>query len=541
MASADVTIAPSSDAVLVTELTLAAWRGTVDARSSGQRFSISDAEALFAEGAVALVARNGSGVPVGSVIVVPGASEETAELTKLAVPSRADRGHGLASQLIDAAVDVVRSWGVRELVLAVSLYQPQLCRYYARRGFVVDPKRTYGHASPHSPKPIVMVRALISGATDGATGGATGGSDWAVRSGHPDPIGDAARALADGHLVILPTETVYGLGALASDPVAVRRVFATKGRPVDHPLIVHVANREALNHWAIDVPESAWKLAERLWPGPLTLVLRKAPWVPYEVTGGLETVAMRVPRHADTLAVLGLLPANAGIAAPSANRFGRVSPTTASDAYGDLAAYLAVGDLVVDGGPCSVGVESTILDLTTAVPTILRPGGCPVVDIEAVLGEPVERVATGPARAPGMLAAHYAPMAGVLVVSADAASARVGELSESGQRVGYLGPDPLLPAEADVVRLDAPDPYVGETLAPILYARLREADRRELDVLVVVTPSDDGLGHAVNDRLRRRAAGFGPLSPCFANCSLGLPKLDGEFSCCETSPPYARL
>jgi L-threonylcarbamoyladenylate synthase len=501
MASADFTIVPSSDAALVTELTLAAWRGTVDVRSSGQRFSVSDAEALFAEGAIALIARNGSGVPIGSVIVVPGKAEGSAELTKLAVPSRADRGHGLGSRLIDAAKDVAGSWDVHELVLAVSLYQPQLCRYYARRGFVVDPTRTYGHASPHSPKPIVMVRAL--------TGGSSSSVALVTLEPRPDPIGDAARALTDGHLVILPTETVYGLGALASDPVAVRRVFATKGRPVDHPLIVHVAHREAMAHWADDVPESAWKLAERLWPGPLTLVLNKAAWVPYEVTGGLETVAIRVPRHADTLAVLGLLPLNAGVAAPSANRFGRVSPTTAADAYGDLATYLAPGDLLVDGGPCSVGVESTILDLTTTVPTILRPGGCSVAEIEDVLGLSVERVATGPARAPGMLAAHYAPMAGVLVVAAEVAAARVSELSASGQRVGYLGPDRLLPSEVDAVRLISADPYTGESLAPILYARLREADRLGLDVLVVVTPSDEGLGYAVNDRLRRAQAGSG--------------------------------
>ena len=507
-------IESSTDATLIATLTVAAWQESVDSRSIGQFFSAADVESLFDEGAVALIARDSSGEPVGSIIVVPGVAAGSVELTKLAVPNPSDRRQGIGSGLIDAAFALAEQRAenpaekreCHEVVLAVSLYQPQLCRYYARRGFVVDASRAYGHAAPGSPKPIVMVRALTN-----------------VES--HDPIGDAARALAAGHLVVLPTETVYGLGALASDPVAVRRVFATKGRPVDHPLIVHVANRDAMYHWAMDIPESAWRLAEQLWPGPLTLVLRKAPWVPVEVTGGLETIAIRVPRHPDILAVLGLLPLNSGIAAPSANRFGRVSPTTADDARNDMAAYLVHGDLVVDGGPCAVGVESTILDLTSAVPTILRPGGCPASVIEAILGSPVERVASGPARAPGMLAAHYAPMAGVLVVSPADVAARIGELLASGQRVGYLGPDSLLPREllrdsdagamsdgiarAGVVRLSAPDPYTGDALAPILYARLRDADRWQLAVLVVVAPPDAGLGHAVNDRLRRAQQGSG--------------------------------
>ena len=298
MSSADqsLSISPTTDAGLVARLTIEAWREGVDTRSSGHRFTPADVEALLSEGAVALVAWSAEGTPIGSVIVVPpappsaGAPGSTAELTKLAVPARANREQGIGSRLIDAAVEQALAWGAAELLLAVSLYQPRLCRYYARRGFVIDTSRTYGHASPHSPKPIVLVRALID---DHSPAG--------VARRAADPIGDAARALATGHLVILPTETVYGLGALASDPVAVRRVFATKGRPVDHPLIVHVADRHAMAHWAADVPEAAWRLAEKLWPGPLTLVLRKADWVPLEVTGGLDTVAVRVPRHTDTL------------------------------------------------------------------------------------------------------------------------------------------------------------------------------------------------------------------------------------------------
>lgn len=482
-----VTISPTSDPVLVVGLTIDAWRSSVDFRSSGHRFEVDDVRRLFDEGAVALVASDAEGEPIGSVIVVPDGTE-TMELTKLAVPDLGIRQSGVGSALVEAAASTAVTMGFTELVLAVSLFQPQLCKYYARRGFVASPARTYRHASPHSPPPIVMFRPL-----DAST--------------PPDPLGDAADALLDGGLVILPTETVYGLGALASDPIAVRRVFATKGRPVDHPLIVHVANRAAISYWAVDIPDSAWKLAERLWPGPLTLVLNKAGWVPPEVTGGLDTVALRVPRHKEALAILGLLPENSGIAAPSANRFGKVSPTTAADAHNDLAPFLMSGDLVVDGGPCGLGVESTILDLTTPVPTILRPGGCTAEEIEEVLGSPVERVASGPSRAPGMLAAHYAPMAGVLVIDEGRVVANATAAVAEGKSVGLLAPKGSVSTMAGVVCLDAPVPYTGETLAPVLYARLREADRLGLDLLLVVAPNEEGLGVAVNDRLRRAETG----------------------------------
>jgi L-threonylcarbamoyladenylate synthase len=507
-----LTIVPSHDAALVADLTREAWKGTVDARSSGQRFTSADVHALFAKGAVALIARDPEGAAVGSVIVVPD-GPTVCELMKLAVPDRDRRNHGVGSALLDAAVNTAKVMGAGELLLAVSLYQPQLCRYYARRGFVVVPGRVYRHASPDAPGPIVMVRALVNAS------GASDAGDASRPTAAADPLGDAARALLDGHLVVLPTETVYGLGALASDPVAVRRVFATKGRPVDHPLIVHIADRSAMSHWAAEVPAAAWTLAGSLWPGPLTLVLRKAGWVPAEVTGGLDTIALRVPRHTDALAVLGLLPEHAGIAAPSANRFGKVSPTTVADVAIDLAGLLVPGDLIIDGGPCALGVESTIVDLTTDVPTILRPGGCPVEQIEAVLGRPVERVASGPSRAPGMLAAHYAPMAGVLVVEEARAAAAAMEAVAVGRKVGLLAPrhvgpvGPVGPAASAVVRLDAPDPYTGDSLAPVLYARLREADRLGLEVLVIVAPDEGGLGLAVNDRLRRAEVGSRRASP----------------------------
>jgi L-threonylcarbamoyladenylate synthase len=314
----------------------------------------------------------------------------------------------------------------------------------------------------------------------------------------------AATALQSGHLVVLPTETVYGLGALASDPVAVRRVFATKGRPVDHPLIVHVATANAVDFWAIEVSAEARCLAGAFWPGPLTLIFKRHPAVIDEVTGGLDTVALRVPDHPVTLEILGLLPDGAGIAAPSANRFGQVSPTTAHAAADDLRAYLLPDDLVVDGGPCAIGVESTILDMTTEPPTVLRPGGLTIESIEKLLGRQVERNATGPSRAPGMLAAHYAPRASVLLVDPANAADSVQRLLQEGHKVGFLGPSSL-PVDSSVVWLAAPDPYDGATLAPVLYERLRDADRLAVDVLVVVTPAETGLGWAVADRLRRAA------------------------------------
>ena len=486
----------SYDTELVASLTLEAWRSSVDHRSSGQRFTADDVSALFLEGAAAFVARNATGEPVGSVIAVPD-GPGCMELTKLAVVGEGERRLGTGSKLVEFAVDFAESTGCREMVLAVSLYQPNLCRYYANRGFVVRPGRIYRHASPLAPRPIVMVRPLSPKNTDRAS----------AAPGAADPIGDASAALLAGCLVILPTETVYGLGALASNPVAVRRVFATKGRPVDHPLIVHVAHRSAMSAWAVDVPDDAWRLAEQLWPGPLTLVLAKAPWVPDEVTGGLSTVALRVPRHPDALAVLGLLPVDAGIAAPSANRFGRVSPTTAADAWNDLEDHLTDGDLVVDGGPCEVGVESTILDLTTETPMLLRPGGCSVEEIERVLGRTIATTPSGPSRAPGMLPAHYAPLAGVLVTKSTDLARVVATEVEQGRSVGVLAPVDQGALPANVERFEAPDPYTGDTVAPILYARLRQADRLGLDILVVVAPDSSGLGLAVNDRLKRAEYG----------------------------------
>lgn len=312
----------------------------------------------------------------------------------------------------------------------------------------------------------------------------------------------AVRILRDGGLVAIPTETVYGLAADASNPAAVRRLYEVKGRPPGHPVIVHIAGVEALSRWAARVPKDARRLAEAFWPGPLTLILRRTSAATDEVTGGRETVGLRVPDHPLTLALLRVF--GGGVAAPSANRFGRVSPTTAEDVRADLGDDV---DLVLDGGPCGVGVESTIVDCSEedALPVILRPGGITAEQIEAVLGHPVRRTPDGPSRAPGMLAAHYAPRAQVVVAEdVDAALALAETRAQAGDRVGLLTPRVVAAPEgvAALVGGDTPEAY-----AAMLYDRLRAADRLGLDLLVVVPPPATGVGIAVRDRLARAATG----------------------------------
>ena len=324
---------------------------------------------------------------------------------------------------------------------------------------------------------------------------------------HPEVVDDrthvldAVSVLQRGGLVAFPTETVYGLGADASEPAAVARIFAVKGRPADHPVIVHIAGTEDLERWAVAVPAPARRLAAALWPGPLTLVVRRSHHVPDVVTGGRPTVALRSPAHPVAQALLEAF--GGGIAAPSANRFGRVSPTTAADVRADLGDDV---DLVLDGGPCRVGVESTIVDCTGESVSVLRHGGVPVEVLEDVLRA---RVATQPApgapAAPGTLPAHYSPSARVVVV-ATVAEALERVASGSGRR-GLLLPHAAEVPE-DVALLVADDDPAGYARA--LYARLRHADQLGLDVLVAVPPAEHGLGVAVADRLRRAAASHPP-------------------------------
>ncbi len=314
--------------------------------------------------------------------------------------------------------------------------------------------------------------------------------------------------LRRGGLVAFPTETVYGLGADASNPAAVSRIYAVKGRPKNHPVIVHVAEATAIKGWAAEMPPDAWALAEAFWPGPLTLILPRADHVPDAVTGGAGTVGLRVPNQ---LLALELLEAfGGGIAAPSANRFGRVSPTTAAHVRADLGTDV---DLVLDGGACAVGVESTIVDLSWGAPKVLRLGGLSVEALSDVLGHPVlvSAVAGGPpvlgaeaVPAPGTLPSHYAPAARVEVVAAEAVANRATALLGQGRRVGLLAPRPIsgLPDGLDAL----PPAGRPQAYAKCLYQRLREADRRGLDVLLAVPPPATGIGAAVVDRLNRAAS-----------------------------------
>jgi L-threonylcarbamoyladenylate synthase len=327
----------------------------------------------------------------------------------------------------------------------------------------------------------------------------------------PD-VAAAVSVLRRGGLVAFPTETVYGLGADAANPAAVGRIFAVKGRPRNHPVIVHLAEAPAIKAWAADVPADAWVLAEAFWPGPLTLILPRAEQVSDAVTGGAATVGLRVPGQPLALELLSAF--GGGVAAPSANRFGRVSPTTAADVRADLGGDV---DLVLDGGPCAVGLESTIVDLSRGRARVLRLGGLSVEEISDALGHPVEvedgrraageagpRGHAGPVPAPGTLPSHYAPEARVEVLAAEAVATRAAELLAGGERVGVLAPRRIdgLPAG-----LDALPPAGGAAAyAQCLYQRLREADRRGLDVLLAVPPPETGIGAAVVDRLRRAAS-----------------------------------
>ena len=306
-------------------------------------------------------------------------------------------------------------------------------------------------------------------------------------------MGDAAGVLINGGLVAFPTETVYGLGADASNAAAVARIYSVKGRPADHPLIVHIASMDALGDWAADVPEYAIALARDYWPGPMTLVVHRSSLAGDFITGGQETVGVRVPNHP---VALGLLEAFAqaggkGVAAPSANRFGNVSPTTAQAVSDELGEYLGVGDLILDGGACAVGVESTIIDCTSDVPQILRPGAITQEMIEQSTGLHLSALVTqSQIRVSGSLDTHYAPKATVLL----------DQTPLAGQ--GCIAMADVVTAEG-VVRLAAPHSH--DEYARVLYSALRAADEQGLAVVVAVQPQGDGIAIAIRDRLIRAA------------------------------------
>jgi len=313
----------------------------------------------------------------------------------------------------------------------------------------------------------------------------------------------AAQLLAAGELVAFPTETVYGLGADASRDEAVRKIFAAKGRPSAHPLIVHLAPGASLDGWAADVPDAARALVAAAWPGPLTIVVAKGPRVAAATTGGGATVGLRVPSHPIAQRLLAAF--GGGVAAPSANRFGAVSPTTAQHVAADL------GDdvrYILDGGPCSVGVESTIVDFTRGRPALLRPGGMPREAIEAIVG-PLAAAGDDAPAAPGTLASHYAPRAIVYAVSPDDVPNYVAMTMDRYGRVVVLAPRAAFAAWGELPTEHVMLPDDLDELAAALYATLRDLDAAGVDVVIAALPPAAGLGEAVGDRLRRAA---GPRS-----------------------------
>jgi L-threonylcarbamoyladenylate synthase len=314
-----------------------------------------------------------------------------------------------------------------------------------------------------------------------------------------DALASAAQSLIDGSLVAFPTETVYGLGADATNPTSVARIYQVKGRPADHPLIVHIADLKYLEQWISDIPEYAILLAREFWPGPMTLILRRSELAEDFITGGQDTVGIRIP---DNSLALGLLEefhklGGAGIAAPSANRFGQVSPTTAAAVKEELGDHLADTDLVLDGGPSEVGLESTIIDCTNEMPRILRPGAITIAMIEEVTGlkmldAAIENPAVPNLRVSGSLDNHYAPKAKVFLDQ------------EPSKGSGFIALADIQTPQG-VIRLAAPKSI--EEFAQILYSALREGDHQKLNTICIVQPTGDGLAIAIRDRLSHAAMG----------------------------------
>ena len=310
-----------------------------------------------------------------------------------------------------------------------------------------------------------------------------------------DAMSQAAQIIKNGSLVAFPTETVYGLGADATNKAAVARIYKVKGRPQDHPLIVHISDMQAIAEWAVEIPDYAIDLARNFWPGPMTLIFKRSELAEDFITGGQDTVGLRVPDH--TLA-LALLNESAklgvkGIAAPSANRFGNVSPTTAQAVSDELSPYLEDGDTILDGGSSIVGVESTIIDCTGELPHILRPGAITVAMIEEATSLSVaSNSAEGKIRVSGSLESHYAPKAEVVLNT----EPQAGD--------GFIALHDVTTPE-DVIRLAAP--LNDDDFARVLYEALRSGDSRELKRIVVQEPQGEGIAVAIRDRLKRASQG----------------------------------
>ena len=310
-------------------------------------------------------------------------------------------------------------------------------------------------------------------------------------------ISQAVTALSAGKLCAIPTETVYGLAANALDESAVARVFEAKERPADHPLIVHVATAADISEWITELPQWAVDLTNAVWPGPLTIVGPRTTIASSSVTGNQDTVAVRVPSHPIAQELLQQLKAQGvkGLVAPSANRFGHVSPTSAAHVLADLGEYLgANGDLILDGGDCEVGVESTIVLATDSQPVILRPGAITVADIKRITGVDVSEAATNAPRVSGALDSHYSPAAQVMLLT--------GSETKFESNAGFLALAQTH-TPTGLVRLASPETI--EDFAHELYSALRAGDDLKLKTIYVVPPSGDGLAQAINDRLQRAA------------------------------------
>jgi len=310
-----------------------------------------------------------------------------------------------------------------------------------------------------------------------------------------DTIRDAAAALKAGRLVAFPTETVYGLGADARNPIAVKRIYEVKGRPSDHPLIVHISSINQLGKWASEIPDYAIALGRNFWPGPITLILKRTDLAGDFITGGQDTVGLRVPSNPIALALIQEFEkiSNSAIAAPSANRFGQVSPTSSSDVNEELGEYLADLDVILDGGNCLIGIESTIIDCSGSNPVILRSGFVTKEDIEDVLGEVMlQNSIPNAMKFSGVFEKHYAPKAQVIL----------DVNPEEGD--GFIGLKSI-PTQDNVIRLASPEEV--NDFARILYSALRNADQLGINRIVIAQPQGNGLAAAIRDRLAKAARG----------------------------------
>lgn len=305
-------------------------------------------------------------------------------------------------------------------------------------------------------------------------------------------IKDAATSLINGDLVAFPTETVYGLGADAGNEMAVKKIYQVKGRPSDHPLIVHISNLKQLDKWAREIPEYAIKLARSFWPGPMTLILPRTALAKNFITGGQDNVGIRIPDQTLALALLTEFEkqGGAGVAAPSANRFGKVSPTTAAAVEAELGAFLDSKDLILDGGACEVGVESTIIDCTTQSPIILRPGAITAAMIQEVTSLTPASNNTNNTKASGLLESHYAPKAKVLL----------DQTPKPGD--GFIALSEVKTPEG-VIRLASPKN--NEEYAKVLYQALRDGDEQKLQTICAQLPIGDDIAGAIRDRLNKAA------------------------------------